>query len=113
MTNNAVVSLVDDHTVLDYIVMMQSLKDTNTQLYDTVDKHLFTFGSLCDENRSVVQTLFPRVQETVINPALVNISYSGDREWGKDPSTTYQPHYRYEIFNLDKYDNLVYLAYRS
>jgi lipopolysaccharide biosynthesis glycosyltransferase len=109
MNTNAIVSLVDNHTALDYVVMIQSLRDTNPQLYDTVDKHMFTFGSLCDENRSVIQSLFPTIQETVISPSSDKISYRGNREWGQNPSTVYQPHYRYEIFNLSDYDNLVYL----
>jgi lipopolysaccharide biosynthesis glycosyltransferase len=109
MSTNAVVSLVDDCTALDYVVMMQSLRDANPQLYNTIDKHIFTFGSLCDENKSIIQTLFPGVQETIIKPPSDKISYSGDREWGKAESTAYRPHYRYEIFNLTQYDNLVYL----
>ena len=109
MNTNAIVSLVDNHTALDYVVMIQSLRNNNPQLYDTVDKHMFTFGSLCDENRSVIQSLFPTIQETVISPSSDKISYSGNREWGENPSTVYQPHYRYEIFNLSDYDNLVYL----
>ena len=83
MNTNAIVSLVDNHTALDYVVMIQSLRDTNPQLYDTVDKHMFTFGSLCDENRSVIQSLFPTIQETVISPSSDKISYRGNREWDK------------------------------
>ena len=109
MKSKAVVSLVDDSTFLDYLIMMFSFKKYNSSLYNDIDKIMFTFGELCDENRLFLETVLPTIQEKKIDTSFYpSIKYSGSRDWC-DKKSTYKPHYRYEIFTLTGYENLVYL----
>ena len=82
MKSKAVVSLVDDSTFLDYLIMMFSFKKYNSSLYNDIDKIMFTFGELCDENRLFLETVLPTIQEKKIDTSFYPfIKYSGSRDW--------------------------------
>jgi lipopolysaccharide biosynthesis glycosyltransferase len=102
MSNICFTTTLDDKYVQGFLITFNSmLRCSKNFNYDVV---IFEWGSLSEENKNTIRTLYPNTKFKMIEVELYQQHKFDDtfRQW------TYNCNYRFDVFALEEYDRVVF-----